>query len=389
MPAGRTRRWDTACANPTSRAPTVSSAPLASTAQAASVSPALALAASPRRAQEPGPSVTSSSLQPASAPALAWWTEPVTVTRASACAGQASRGPRVTAVPPATSTSPSASVSTAPPVGRREWGWVWAAGSGPLHSRSAVCGCSPVGTLPEGCDATGRCLCRPEFNGAHCDRCRLGYHGYPECHGERVALVGLWAGGRATAGAQSMTPSPLQPAPVTPGDPWTSYVGQAGYAAAVLAMREPPARSAAPASTASPTVLVSALVGGGGGGREGRTHALHVLTPRPPPPLACHCSPEGSLHAACDPRSGQCSCRPRVTGLRCDMCVPGAYDFPYCEGGAGPVCVCVCDVLHVPMTVAVHCVLSVHALHSRECPCVAHVVTCCPFIHACLCALCE
>ena len=138
-----------------------------------------------------------------------------------------------------------------------------------MHSRPAVCGCSPVGTLPEGCDDTGHCPCRPEFNGPHCDRCRLGYHGYPECHGERVALLGLRAGGRATSGAQGMTPSPLQPAPVTPGAPWTSCVGWAGCAAAARATREPRARSAAPASTASPTVPVSALGGGGGQGREG------------------------------------------------------------------------------------------------------------------------
>ncbi|XP_035865899.1 laminin subunit alpha-5 isoform X3 [Phyllostomus discolor] len=48
----------------------------------------------------------------------------------------------------------------------------------------------------------------------------------------------------------------------------------------------------------------------------------------------CHCSAEGSLHAACDPRSGRCSCRPRVTGLRCDACEPGAYGFPACEAGS-------------------------------------------------------
>lgn len=134
--------------------------------------------------------------------------------------------------------------------------------------------------------------------------------------------------------------------------------------------------------------------GGRGWGREGRTHALHVLTPPPPPPLACHCSPEGSLHAACDPHSGQCSCRPRVTGLRCDMCVPGAYNFPYCEGGAGPVCVCVCVSGRGGCAACSHdCCSALRALgshmRSRECPCVVHVVTCCPSIHACLCALCE
>lgn len=107
-------------------------------------------AASPRGAQEPDPSVTSSSLQPASAPALVWWTEPVTVTQASARAGQASRGPHVTAVPPATSTSPSASVSMAPPAGRREWGWVWAAGSGTRALSACSVWLQPRGDPPRG-----------------------------------------------------------------------------------------------------------------------------------------------------------------------------------------------------------------------------------------------
>jgi hypothetical protein len=74
------------------------------------------------------------------------------------------------------------------------------------------------------------------------------------------------------------------------------------------------------------------------------------LMPTPCSPVtACHCNADGSLHTTCDPRSGQCSCRPRVTGLRCDMCVPGAYNFPSCEGepglgqaeGAVSLCICV------------------------------------------------
>lgn len=53
--------------------------------------------------------------QPASVLAPEWWTVTVTETRASARAGQASRGPRATAVPLATSASPSASVREAAP----------------------------------------------------------------------------------------------------------------------------------------------------------------------------------------------------------------------------------------------------------------------------------
>uniref|UniRef100_A0A8C9DFC9 Laminin subunit alpha-5 n=1 Tax=Prolemur simus TaxID=1328070 RepID=A0A8C9DFC9_PROSS len=50
-----------------------------------------------------------------------------------------------------------------------------------------VCGCSPAGTLPGGCDEAGHCPCRPEFAGPHCDRCRPGYHSFPDCRGEQTA----------------------------------------------------------------------------------------------------------------------------------------------------------------------------------------------------------
>lgn len=261
------------------------------------------------------------------------------------------------------------------PSGGWEGGWgLGLPGSGPRAPLGpAVCGCSPTGTLPEGCDDAGRCPCRPEFDGPHCDRCRPGHHSYPECHGEQRASGALGGVGGPPAGPQGLTPSPLQPAPATPGVPWTSCAGQAGCAAATPATRVPPARSAAQASTASPTVPVSALAGGG----RGRACAHRVLTPRSPPPSpACHCSPEGSLHAACDPHSGQCSCRPRVTGLRCDVCVPGAYNFPYCEGEAGAVCVL--GAVHVTCC----------TFHGRPCALCARVftwVTCC--VHECPCAV--
>lgn len=46
-----------------------------------------------------------------------------------------------------------------------------------------VCGCSSVGTLPEVCDASGHCLCKPEFDGPRCEQCKSGFHSYPNCQG--------------------------------------------------------------------------------------------------------------------------------------------------------------------------------------------------------------
>uniref|UniRef100_A0A7N8X6G1 Laminin subunit alpha-5 n=1 Tax=Mastacembelus armatus TaxID=205130 RepID=A0A7N8X6G1_9TELE len=53
-----------------------------------------------------------------------------------------------------------------------------------------MCGCSLVGSLPEGCDASGRCLCKPEFQGPRCEQCRSGYHSYPNCQGCQCSAEG-------------------------------------------------------------------------------------------------------------------------------------------------------------------------------------------------------
>uniref|UniRef100_A0A671Z2E7 Laminin, alpha 5 n=1 Tax=Sparus aurata TaxID=8175 RepID=A0A671Z2E7_SPAAU len=51
------------------------------------------------------------------------------------------------------------------------------------------CQCS-VGSLPEGCDASGRCLCRPEFQGPRCEQCRSGFHSYPNCQACQCSAEG-------------------------------------------------------------------------------------------------------------------------------------------------------------------------------------------------------
>ena len=59
----------------------------------------------------------------------------------------------------------------------------------------------------------------------------------------------------------------------------------------------------------------------------------------------CECHPEGSEAGQCEAGSGQCPCRPGLTGLRCDACTEKRGSFPLCrpcaclqagsEGGAG------------------------------------------------------
>ena len=61
--------------------------------------------------------------------------------------------------------------------------------------------------------------------------------------------------------------------------------------------------------------------------------------------VPCGCHPEGSEAGQCEAGSGQCPCRPGLTGLRCDACAEKSWNFPLCRpcaclpagsrGGAG------------------------------------------------------
>ncbi|KAM6455807.1 laminin subunit alpha-5 isoform 2-T2 [Liasis olivaceus] len=139
-----------------------------------------------------------------------------------------------------------------------------------------LCGCSAVGTLPEGCDASGKCYCRPEYDGLHCDQCSFGYHSYPHCQACSCDL----------RGSVDSTCNPIGQCNCR-----SNYVGQT-------------CNQCAPGFYGFPSCT------------------------------ACHCSIEGSLYGTCDQETGQCSCRPGVSGLRCDTCIPGAYGFPDCEVGS-------------------------------------------------------
>ncbi|XP_067854444.1 laminin subunit beta-2 isoform X2 [Heptranchias perlo] len=43
--------------------------------------------------------------------------------------------------------------------------------------------------------------------------------------------------------------------------------------------------------------------------------------------LPCRCDPQGSLSSECESNGGQCRCKPRVMGPRCQQCIPGTHGF--------------------------------------------------------------
>ena len=59
-----------------------------------------------------------------------------------------------------------------------------------------------------------------------------------------------------------------------------------------------------------------------------KTFVLHNIIFFP----ACQCNAEGAVNNACADGEGQCTCKPNITGDKCDKCAPGFFGFPNCQG---------------------------------------------------------
>ncbi|XP_058846993.1 LOW QUALITY PROTEIN: laminin subunit alpha-5-like [Acipenser ruthenus] len=139
-----------------------------------------------------------------------------------------------------------------------------------------LCGCSTVGSVPEGCDPSGRCLCKPEFTGPRCEQCKSGFHSYPNCQVCSCDPRGSAGNGCSPAGHCQCRPN---------------FTG-------------PTCDQCAPGYYGYPSCT------------------------------ACQCSIEGSRHSSCNQETGQCNCLANVGGQHCDSCAHGAYGFPLCQVGS-------------------------------------------------------
>ncbi|XP_031802383.1 laminin subunit alpha-3 isoform X2 [Sarcophilus harrisii] len=137
------------------------------------------------------------------------------------------------------------------------------------------CDCHGVGAVSPTCDPEGgQCQCRPNVIGRQCTRCQTGYYGFPFCKlchcGQRLC--------------DEMT-----------------------------------GKCICPPRTVKPQCEVC----------EKQSFSYHPLVGC----KGCNCSRIGAISAPapeCDRNSGQCRCKPRITGRQCDRCASGFYHFPEC-----------------------------------------------------------
>ncbi|XP_043920288.1 laminin subunit alpha-2 isoform X4 [Protopterus annectens] len=148
------------------------------------------------------------------------------------------------------------------------------------------CNCSPVGSMSLRCDMLGRCLCKPGFTGKRCSLSRqfFEYREMPQSTQQAQIQRPRLGASRAT-GSRGCPRGAYRPI-TSPGRGPGTYGVQSS-------------RGCVP----------------------------------------CNCNSFGSKSFDCD-GYGQCTCQPGVTGIKCDHCAFGFFDFQ--EGGCTP---CSCELL--------------------------------------------
>uniref|UniRef100_H3AL54 Laminin subunit alpha 5 n=1 Tax=Latimeria chalumnae TaxID=7897 RepID=H3AL54_LATCH len=181
------------------------------------------------------------------------------------------------------------------------------------------CQCSGPGVLDGSCDVdSGQCLCRSGFEGHFCGQCAPGYFNYPLCQLCGCSGVGTLPEGCDLAGRCLCKPMFTGPRCDQCSHGFHSYPNCQVLSCDIKVKLD--------------GVYFSKIQAGS---------ALGVGNPalkRAAPPkkqmkswVTCHCSIEGSRHSTCDQETGQCNCLPNVAAQRCNTCLPGAYGFPLCQ----------------------------------------------------------
>lgn len=201
------------------------------------------------------------------------------------------------------------------------------------------CNCDLSGSMGHSCDQiTGQCQCRNNFEGLQCDRCKESYYRFPRC----VAC------NCNPAGAIRVPGQPL--GGCGPGAAITDKLCECkervmgnicdtckpGYwdldSNNALGCRE---CGCYKAGTIGGINVCDVITGQcmckvevtGRNCDQCRDGTYGLSETNPFGCKACDCNIGGSATLACNKRSGQCICKPRVTGMRCDQPIK-TYYFP-------------------------------------------------------------
>ncbi|BFY99968.1 hypothetical protein BsWGS_03008 [Bradybaena similaris] len=169
-------------------------------------------------------------------------------------------------------------------------------------------------------EESGRCFCRPEYTGINCDRCSVGYYGYPVCIPCECNINGTEDGFCTVVSG------------VCPCK--DNYAGHKCDQCAPGYYNFPECKSCECNPVGSPTTVCDYETGqcqcqGNFAGLGcGECADGYFGFPRC---QYCSCDHAGTEKEVCDKQTGTCLCKPNYTTDRCDKCTPGFFNFPVCQ----------------------------------------------------------
>ncbi|XP_077867614.1 laminin subunit alpha-5-like, partial [Saccoglossus kowalevskii] len=192
------------------------------------------------------------------------------------------------------------------------------------------CDCDTAGSAHDGCRDSGQCPCLPNFSGKKCDMCASAYFKYPECTPCNCHRTGSFSISCDQITGQCNCRSNFQG--VTCSECAEGFYNfpaceecKCDPAGVVFVPGEPLAGCGA---ATQGLCQCKEKVGG-------RTCNLcdplywNLQFSNPVGCEECHCYKPGTVSgiAVCDVVSGQCTCKEYVDGRRCDQCEDGAFDL--------------------------------------------------------------
>ncbi|GMR41651.1 hypothetical protein PMAYCL1PPCAC_11846, partial [Pristionchus mayeri] len=194
------------------------------------------------------------------------------------------------------------------------------------------CSCLIEGAKGLTCDQNGQCFCKENFHGSRCESCKPNFYNFPLCEACNCDPNGV---SKNFAGCDKVAPGELcecranvqgricnECKPTTWDLKWTNPEGCVDCACHL-------------AGTISRLNTCKQISGQCSCKRNVAGRSCNKCAPgyfnlqsfHPHGCEPCNCDVGGALKGDCDSENGQCKCRPRVTGVRCDEPLQHHY-FP-------------------------------------------------------------
>ncbi|XP_058457360.1 laminin subunit alpha [Malaya genurostris] len=188
------------------------------------------------------------------------------------------------------------------------------------------CNCSGAGSVSTVCDITGKCACLPNFSGRQCTMCQPGYYQYPEClacncnaHGSIGLSCNNEGQCQCTYNFDGKTCDQCKEGFYNFPSCEECNCDPAGVIAKFAGCGSVPAGELCQCKERVQGRICDKC----------RPLYWNLNASNPHGCEDCECFIDGTIGAldTCDTKSGQCACKPSVTGRQCSECKDGTFDL--------------------------------------------------------------